>query len=121
MADKIEVESILDTVTKELQELSNDIDFATTKLDEEFHISEKLHDLSQDLDKATSIINSEFQSFSEKLSTEFSNLVNKLNSELNQITIKINTADEKNTFANIGLTAAVKQSGITAMKSDKSS
>jgi len=114
---KLEVESIISTVTKEIQELSADIDKATSKINEEFHISEKLQGLSKDLDKATSIINSELQLFSEKLTSEFSNLISKLDTELDQITIKVSSYDD-GAFSNIGLSAAVKQSGISAISSD---
>lgn len=119
--NKIEVESIINTVTSELRELSTDIDIATTKINSEFHITEKIRELSEDLDKATSMINSELQLFSDKLTAEFSNLIGKLDKELDQITIKINTSPEGCTkVSSIGLAAAVQQSGVSAITSENS-
>lgn len=117
--NKIEVESIINTVTSELHELSTDLDKATTKINSEFHITKKIKELSDDLEKATSMMNSELQLFSDKLTVEFSNLISKLDRELDQITIKINTSTEdSNKVSNIGLATAVKQSGISAMNSE---
>jgi len=116
---KLEVESIINTVTSELKEITTDLDKATTKINSEFHVTQKIQGLSDDLEKATSMINSEFQLFSDKLIVEFSNLIGKLDKELDQITIKINTSsDDSAKVSNIGLAAAVQQSGISVMKSE---
>lgn len=116
---KIKIEDILNALTDEIQELSTELDKATSKIDSEFHISARLQELSQDLDNATSMINSELQTFSDKLTLEFSNLVSKLNMDLHQITARINTTSEN--YCDLGLTAAVQNSGITAKKPDSAS
>jgi len=109
---KIKIENILDAVTEELQELSTDIDNATTKLDSEFHVSDKLNSLKQDLDKATDLINTELTKFSTFLSAEFSQLVHRLSSELEQVTVKVGNVDANSNKQTVSLTDAVKQAGI---------
>lgn len=108
---KIKIENILDAVSEELQELKTDIDNATSKLDNEFHVTDKVHILAKDLDKATDIINTELSKFSSYLSGEFSQLVHRLSTELDQITVKVGhiDQDQKN---RIRLTDAVKKAGI---------
>jgi len=109
---KIKIENILDAVTEELQELSTDIDNATTKLDSEFHVSDKLNSLKQDLDKATDLINTELTKFSTFLSAEFSQLVHRLSTELEQVTVKVGNVDANSNKQTVSLTDAVKQAGI---------
>jgi len=113
VVNKIKIENILDTVSEEILELRTDIDDATTKLDNEFHVSEKLKSLTEDLDKATTLINTELSKFSSYLSDEFQQLVGRLSNELDQITVRIGNIDSLDRQQNnISLTDAVKTAGI---------
>lgn len=113
VVNKIKIENILDTVSEEIHELRTDIDNATAKLDDEFHVSEKLKSLTEDLDKATNLINTELSKFSSYLSEEFQQLVGRLSNELDQITVRIGNIDSTDYKPNnISLTDAVKSAGI---------
>jgi len=107
---KIKIENILDAVTEELQELKNDIDSATTKLDSEFHLSDKINTLAKDLDNASDIINTELSKFSSYLGGELSQLVTRLSTELDQITVKVSNIDSDT--KQLRITEAVKKAGI---------
>lgn len=112
VVNKIKIENILDAVTEELQELKTDIDNATTKLNNEFHVTEKLEELTEDLDKATNLINTELSRFSTFLSEEFHQLVKRLSSELDQITVRVGNIDSDLNTKKINLSDAVKNAGI---------
>ena len=102
----------MDAVTEELQELKTDIDNATTKLNNKFHVTEKLEELTEDLDKATNLINTELSIFSTYLSEEFHQLVGRLSSELDQITVRVGNIDSDLKTKHINLTDAVKNAGL---------
>lgn len=114
VVNKIKIENILDTVTEELKELKTDIDNATTKLNNEYHVTEKLDELADDLDKASNLINTELSKFSSFLSEEFHQLITRLSTELDQITVRVGNIDSDCSTAlpRINLTDAVKKAGI---------
>ena len=116
VVNKIKIENILDTVKEELCELKLDVDNATTKLDNEFHVTEKLQSLTKDLDNATDLINTELSKFSSFLSEEFHQLVQRLSSELDQITVRVGHIDSSTRVVEpqrkLNLTDAVKNAGI---------
>jgi len=116
VVNKIKIENILDTVKEELCELKLDVDSATTKLDNEFHVTEKLQALTKDLDNATDLINTELSKFSSYLSEEFHQLVERLSTELDQITVRVGHIDTNagvvESQRKINLTDAVKNAGI---------
>lgn len=117
----ITVENILNTIKKELNELSSDIDKTVTKLDTEYSITERIQELSKDLDTASSMINSEIQSYSNKLHSEFLQLIHSLDSELSQVAVKVELAGHSNVdLTNIRLYDAVKQAGITTKTNESS-
>lgn len=117
----ITVENILNTIKKELNELSSDIDKTVTKLDTEYSITERIQELSKDLDTASSMINSEIQSYSNKLHSEFLQLIHSLDSELSQVAVKVELAGHSNVdLTNIRLYDAVKQAGITTKTTESS-
>lgn len=116
VVNKIKIENILDTVTEELKELKTDIDNATTKLNNEYHVTEKLDELADDLDKASNLINTELSKFSSFLSEEFHQLITRLSTELDQITVRVGNIDSDcsttTALPRINLTDAVKKAGI---------
>jgi len=111
---KLTVEGILNTVERELYELTADINRAT--LDMKFNLTGRVVELYKDLDRAAGLINTEIQSFSEKLQTEFLQVIKSLDSELSQVVVKLRLSEDGDDIelSNIGLSEAVKQAGIMA-------
>lgn len=109
--NKITVENILNTVTNELKQLSQDIDTATSR----FNIAQKIEELSRDLDRVSGVINSEIQHFSNKLQTELLQLLHSLDTELSQISIKIKNSEwiDDRELSTDSLYEAVMKAGIS--------
>lgn len=113
---KITVEDILNTVKRELLQLSSELDEAASKLDSIFSITERVLELYEDLDRAAGLINTEIQSFSEKLHSEFLQIIRSLDSELSQVVVKLRLTENGDDIelSRTGLFEAVKRAGISA-------
>jgi len=107
------VENIIDKVTKELRELSHEMDITASRIDDTF--SEKMAELAKDLDRASCMINDEIKNISSSLHSEMLQILNGLESELSQISVKVNLSKYGCTFesSKIGLLDAVMRAGIT--------
>jgi len=118
VVNTITVENILKTVTKELQQLSHEVDSAANRIDDAFSISEKMAELSKDLDRASGMINTEIKCFSDKLQSEFEQILRTLENELSQISVKVNLPESCGRAfesSNIRLFEAVVKAGIPVL------
>jgi len=106
------VENIIDKVTKELRELSREIDTTASRIDDT--LSEKMAELAKDLDRASGMINDEIHNISTSLHSEMLQILNSLESELSQISVKVNLSKYGCTFesSKTGLLDAVMRAGI---------
>lgn len=109
---------MLDAVTHELHQLSNDIEIAASKINCGCYFVQRIAELSKDLERASDMINTEIQGFSNKLQSEFLQLVQSLDTELSQIITKINLSEHGSDFdlnlSKLGLCEAVMNAGISA-------
>jgi len=107
------VEVLIDKVTQELREISQEIDTATNLIDN--MLSEKMAELAMDLDRASGMINNEIQYISTNLQSEMLQIIDGLERELSQISVKVNLSEFGCTFesSKTGLLDAVMRAGIT--------
>jgi len=109
--DKIKIENMLEAVKYELNDLSQELDKTTTKLDCEFHLTDRINKLGDDLEDAVSFMNSEFNDLSSKIKSELNQLISKLDQEINQISIEFDMKSDSRKHNK--LIDAVQQAGIS--------
>jgi len=111
------VEYLIDGVTAELRELSQEIDNTASRIEDT--LSEKMAELAKDLDQASGMINDEIRKITRSCHSEMLQILNGLESELTQVSVKINLSEHGCTFesAKTGLLEAVIRAGITVKPS----
>jgi len=113
LVSTLSVENIIDRVTLELRELSQELALNANRIDDA--LSEKMAELAKDLDRASGMINNEIQHISHRVHSEMLQILDGLENELSQIADKVNLSQHGFEFesSKMGLLEAVMKAGIT--------